>query len=215
MSQYGVERVIATLIHLMSASQYLNLGDAAGDLYIKLCKITNTLLSLHLKYIKGRVHLLVPLLQQLITSLFQLHPQSKPSASQKPPNWLPRYASPLSTLHGTSCARILLTWVNPTVSSTAAARRGASSLLTDETRKARHHAAQYVPYILTHFCSLHLVGRMTPEIRKAILPGIWACIEAVPREALRGMNASMGRDERAIWASLWGEWCRVHGHSLE
>jgi len=106
--------------------------------------------------------------------------------------------------------------MQPSVSSTAGlVRSRGNPLLTDETRKARQYAARYIPYVIMHFCGLHLVGRMTLEIRQALLPGIWACIEAVPREGLRGMNASMGRDERAVWANIWAEWCQVHGHSPE
>jgi Urb2/Npa2 family len=168
---------------------------------------------LHRKHISGRMHLLIPVLQILLTCLFTLHPQSRATVVQTPPSWLSKYTSLLSAPHATAYARILLTLAQPTVSSTSTASRNrANPFLIDETRKARQYAAQYVPYILMHFCSMQLAGRMTPEVRKALLPGIWACIEIVPREKLRGMSATMGRDDRAVWTSLWSEWCRIHGH---
>lgn len=162
------------------------------------------------------MHIFIPLLQILLTCLFTLHPRSRPPISQKPPIWIPSHNSIFSETHSIAYSRILLTFTNPSVSSISnSARQGGNSLLTDETRKARQYAARYIPYLLMHFCSLHLVGRMTSEIRKGLLPGIWACIELVPREALRGMNSGMGRDERAVWASLWAEWCRTHNYSTE
>jgi nucleolar pre-ribosomal-associated protein 2 len=167
---------------------------------------------LHRKHLGGRMHILIPLLQSLLTCLFTLHPQSRPPVSQKPPVWLTAHNSILLETHAIAYTRILLTLTNPSVSSTSnLSRHRGNDLLTDETRKARQYAAKYIPYLLMHFCSLHLVGRMTLEIRKGLLPGIWACIELIPREALRGMNSGMGRDERAVWANLWSEWSRTHG----
>jgi nucleolar pre-ribosomal-associated protein 2 len=215
-SQFGVDSVISALTAVASSTKLRDLREVGPLLYTKLCHITNFLLVLHRKYLGGRMHLFMPLLQILLTCLFTLHSDTKPSTVQKPPSWLSPHSSLLSGPHATLYSRILFSFSQPTVSSTSSSshHRG-NPLLTDETRKARQYAAQYVPYLLMHFCSLHLLGRMSAEVRKAVLPGIWACIEIVPRELLRGMNASMGRDERAVWASLWGEWCRVHGHSTE
>jgi nucleolar pre-ribosomal-associated protein 2 len=216
MSQFGVDSIISALSTIASSTKLRRLRETGSVLYTKLCHITNLLLVLHRKNLGGRMHLFMPLLQTLLTCLFTLHTESKPSTVQNPPSWLSPHSSLLSGPHSTAYARILLSFTQPTVSSTStSSHRRSNPLLTDETRKARQYAAQYVPYLLMHFCGLHLVGRMSAEVRKAVLPGIWACIEIVPREVLRGMSASMGRDERAVWASLWGEWCRVHGHSTD
>lgn len=158
------------------------------------------------------MHLLVPLLQVLLTCLFTLHKTSRPAISQQPPIWLQSRNHGLEASHAVACSRVLLTFTEPTVSSTSTRSRFSNNaVLTDENRKSRQYAAKFVPYVLSHFCSLHLFGRMSPEVRKAILPGIWACIGAMPREGLKGMNALLSRDERAIWASLWSEWSTTHG----
>jgi hypothetical protein len=34
-------------------------------------------------------------------------------------------------------------------------------------------------------------------------------MEVVDVEAMRGMNAGMGKGERVVWGSLWAEWQRV------
>ena len=211
MSQYGVDSTIAALINIATPRTHDFLRPHASQTFLRLCQITNSILSLHRKHLNGRMHILISLLQILLNSLFSLHRNSNPTPSQKPPAWISTRLSVLEESHGIAYSRILLTLTQPTVSSTMVRHQSNTNpFLTDETRKARQYTAKFVPYIVAHFCSLHLVGRMSPEIRKAILPGIWACVEAVPREGLRGMNASMSKDERAIWASLWTEWSRLH-----
>jgi nucleolar pre-ribosomal-associated protein 2 len=213
-SQFGVESVLAGLVILGASTRHTFLEPAAPVLYLKLCRIVNSILLLHRKTLGGRMHILVPVLETLLNCLFTIHPNSKPPKSQKCPTWIQQSKSKMSEPQAVAYSRILLTWTQPTMASvTSGGRSAKNSLLTDETRKARDYVAQYAPYVLMHFCSLHLVGNMAPEVRKAVLPGIWACIEVIPRERLRGMNASMGRDERAIWSSLWAEWRRVHGHT--
>jgi nucleolar pre-ribosomal-associated protein 2 len=215
-SQYGVDSVLAAITTITSSKTLANISESASTLYLKLCQISNTLLVQYRKQIGGRMHLLIPLLQILLTCLFTLHTQSRPTTIQKPPKWLSSYNPALSATHATAYSRILLTLTHPSVSSTTSIPKShVNSLLTDQTRKARVYAAKYVPYVLMHFCSLQLVGRMTPEIRKALLPGIWSCIEILPREALHGMNAGMGRDDRAVWSNLWAEYCRIHGQISE
>jgi nucleolar pre-ribosomal-associated protein 2 len=206
-SQYGVDSVLAAMVSITSIKQFEDMHAIAPVLYLKLCQIVNRLFTLHRKHLGGRSHLLVPVLQKLLTCLFILHPNSKAPPSLTPPGWLPAHKTTLLATHANAYARLLTMWVQPSVASIGSSR---SSRLTDETRSARQYAAEYVPYILMHFSSAQLVGRLTPDIREAVLPGIWACIGAVSREALRGMNASMGRDERAIWANVWAEWNRAH-----
>jgi nucleolar pre-ribosomal-associated protein 2 len=206
-SQYGVDSVLAALTFITSVKRFENIHSVAPALYLKLCQILNRLLTLHRKHLGGRMHLLVPVLQRLLTCLFTLHPNSKAPPSLTPPGWLPAQQSTLSAPHANAYARLLTMWVQPSVASIGSSR---SSRLTDETRRARQYATEYVPYVLMHYSSAQLVGRLTPEIRDAVLPGIWACIAAVSREGLRGMNASMGANERAIWANMWADWNRAH-----
>jgi nucleolar pre-ribosomal-associated protein 2 len=199
---------------ILAPTGYFFLHEHASQVYLRLCQITNAIISLHRKNIGGRMHLLVPLLQTLMNSLFLLHTNSKPAAYQKSTSWLHSRNHVLDATHATAFSRILLTLTQPTVSSSSSHYRSHNNpLLTDETRKARQYAAQYVPYILAHFCGLHLIGRLSPEVRKATMPGIFACIEAVPREGLRGMNAGMGKEDRAIWNTLWADWSRSRGNT--
>jgi nucleolar pre-ribosomal-associated protein 2 len=214
-SQFGIDSVISGLVSIAShKSPYLS-PDQAPDIYLNLCQTANILLSLYRKQIGGRFHLLVPLLQALLTCLFKPHADTKPPSAQQIPAWLRnphKGYHPLESKHGIAYSRILSTLTQPTVSSTQAHYRSRGNpLLTDETRKARKYAAQFVPYVLMHYCALQLTGRLSSDIRKELLPSIWACIEAVPREALNGMNAGLRTDEKAVWAAVWSEWQRSKG----
>jgi nucleolar pre-ribosomal-associated protein 2 len=215
-SQFAVECVLDAILSLMTPGSHKFLLSEAARVYLRLCQITNLLLVLHRKNFGGRMHLLVPVLQSLANPLFQPDGTGSASRCQKPPSWLSTRKPVLGQAHATAYSRILHTLAEPTASSTRAHHhRAADSTrnpwLTDETRKAREYAARYIPYVLAHLCAMHLVGHIPPELRRAVLPGVWVCVEAVPREGLRGMNASLGRDDRAIWASLWAEWSRTHG----
>lgn len=207
-TQYGVETVFDSLGLLSATSGYAFLQKHASQVLLRIYQIINTILLLHRKNMNGRMHLLIPCIQTLMNSLFVLHANSKPAQFQKVPFWMNGRNNAVDAIHATAFSRILLTLTQPTVSSSTTHCRTSNPLLTDETRKARQYAARHVPYIIAHFCSLHLIGKLAPNVRKVLLPGIYACIEAVPREGLRGMNAGMGKEDRAIWSALWSEWSR-------
>ena len=65
-------------------------------------------------------------------------------------------------------------------------------------------------YLLLHYCSLQLAGgSLGGGVGEKLKGGLWAVMEVVDLEAMRGMNAGMGRGERVIWGALYGEWGRV------
>jgi nucleolar pre-ribosomal-associated protein 2 len=215
-SQFGIEKLISTFTAITSSSSKALPRPYGSSIYLRLCHTTNTLIDKYRKQLGGRFHVLVPLLQSLLTCLFVPHTRAKLPTSKAPPTWLSFQTGVITAEHGTAYTRILTTLTQPTVTSAAGARVNFLSNktpdLVDQTRIARQYAAQFVPYILLHFCSMQLVGRLGSEVSQALLPGLWACIDAVPREALRGMSSGMGRDDREIWSALWADWTRINGH---
>jgi len=87
----------------------------------------------------------------------------------------------------------------------------AAPALVDDTKTARAHAARFAPLLLAHYCALLLHGWMAAEARAALRPGVWALVESVDGEGLQAMSDSLGRDERAVWGAVYGEWRRVRG----
>ena len=183
-----------------------NAAEYGGLIYLRLCQTINSVISLHRKNLGGRFHILLPLLQRLLACLFVPHGHNALSFTR--PAWLPPRNSPLTAEHATALTRILTTLCSPTVSSTSSHRRGVAADLVDETKKARDYAGQYMPQLLTYYCSLQLSGKLSTEAKDALRPGLWAMMDVVDMNAMRAMNAAMGKDERALWGSLYGEWKR-------
>jgi len=153
------------------------------------------------------MHLLVLLLQNLMTCLFNPHRLQGRGSTASLPSWLYNTPTPLTRSHATAYTRLLSTLCSPTSSSTSSHRRHAE--LIDANKQAREYAGQYVPYILMHYCSLQLSGNMEAEVREGLRPGIWDMMSVVSIEGMRGMNVGMGRDERAVWGVVYAEWMRI------
>jgi nucleolar pre-ribosomal-associated protein 2 len=183
---------------------------SASATYGRLCNTTRDLILLHRKQLRGRFHLLLPLLQALLAALFT--PESiRSKAASSRPQWLDPTTDVLTSEHALLYSRVLETLCSPSVSSVTSGQhqgKRASTALTDETKAARKYAGQYVAGVISQFCSSQLSGRMAPEMRRAVLPGIYACIDVVEMDALRAMNAGMDSGMRTIWKGLYAEWKR-------
>lgn len=68
-----------------------------------------------------------------------------------------------------------------------------------------------MPQLISSYCSLLLDGRVEPDVKEELRPAIWGAMEVVNIDALKAMSEGMGRDERAVWDSLYKEWRRLKG----
>ncbi|KAL1638100.1 hypothetical protein SLS58_008937 [Diplodia intermedia] len=227
-SQWAIERIIDSLARLASSSSPELPCEQADAIYTRLCGTTHLILSLHRTRLGGRFHVLMPLLQNLLRCLFTPDHQTRrgnndvatfssfPQHQQPPPPWLDAATAPLTPDHASSFARLVTTLCNPTVSAVkgfhnrkrpASTSSATTADLVDETKKAREYAGQYVPALIASFCTCTLHGgRIAPETRAALMPGLYACADVVGIEALRAMNAGLGAGERAIWRGVYGDW---------
>ncbi len=188
--------------------EHESLDSGERGIYYWLCEICGDLAQHHVKLLRGRMHLFVPVLQALLTCLFTPHRLSKQPRSLKPPTWVEPAADWCDM--ALQYSRVLEAWMHPDISSPAVPlRRGPN--LVDESRRAGEYAAGFVPHLLAHYCSLSLAGTLGWGAREDLVEGLFTCIDAVPRERLRAMNAGMGREERAVWRSLWADWRRERG----
>lgn len=87
-------------------------------------------------------------------------------------------------------------------------RKRGDAALTDETKKARAYAGQYVPLVLMQYCSLQLRGKVAEGVRERLQPGLWAAMDVVGIEAMRAMSAGMDAAGRAVWRGVYAEWNR-------
>jgi nucleolar pre-ribosomal-associated protein 2 len=206
-SQHGIDTLLSTLANLASPKAQHLPKEHAPFVYLRLCQTTTNIVLLHRKTLGGRMHLLVLLLQNLMTCLFKSHRFQGRGFTTLLPPWLCNTPTPFTRSHSTAYTRLLSTLCSPTSSSTSSHRRHAE--LIDANKQAREYAGQYVPYILMHYCSLQLSGSMEAEVREGLRPGIWDMMGVVSIEGMRGMNVGMGRDERAVWGVVYAEWMRV------
>ncbi|KAE9972159.1 hypothetical protein BLS_004161 [Venturia inaequalis] len=206
-NQHGVDTLLGALATLASSNAKYLPKEHAPFIYLRLCQTATNIVLLHRKHLGGRMHLLIPLLQNLLTCLFKPHRHQGPRSAASLPSWLFNTPSPLDNSHSKAYTRLLSTMCSPTASSTSQHRRNAE--LTDTNKQAREYAGSYVPYVLMHYCSLQLGASMDPEVREGLKAGIWEMMGVVGIEGMRGMNVGMGRDERAIWGVVYNEWLRV------
>ena len=132
------------------------------------------------------------------------------------PPWLDPQRYPVLPEDATSYSRVLELLCSPTVSSVSSGRRHGKAgfeALTDETKTARSYAGQYIPGVITQFCLCQLTGHMLSDVRKAVLRGIFACIDVVERDVLEAMNSGMDTGMRAVWKGLYADWKRSKGRS--
>ena len=215
-----METLLSTLTLLLSPQSPQLPPSSSARIYIHVSSLTTTAISLHRTKLRGRFHLLSPLLQALLSCLFtpeqsQQHYRSSLSTSktyERLPPWLdPKRSKPLPVSAGTSFARVMTTLCSPSVSSATAHRsksRTAAAPLVDETAKARAYAGQYVAGVVQRYCTEQLRGRLAPGVRAEVMPGLWAALEVMERDAMRAMSAGLGSSERAIWKTLWDDWRR-------
>lgn len=206
-NQHGIDTLVGALATLASLRARHLPTQHAPFIYLQLCQTATNIVLLHRKHLGGRMHLLVPLLQNLLTCLFKPHRHQGPRSAASLPSWLFNSPSPLDNTHSKAYTRLLSTLCSPTASSTSQHRRNAE--LTDTNKQAREYAGSYVPYVLMHYCSLQLSASMDPEVREGLKAGIWEMMGVVGIEGMRGMNVGMGRDQRAIWGVVYNEWLRV------
>ena len=179
----------------------------ARTVYSRLCRLMGSLLSSYRKKLGGRYHLVLPVMQGLLRCLFtsdKSFTQARPISDA--PTWLTGGGESIGPTQGSQYARLLTTICDPTVSSVARARNKPRRELNDETKKARSIAGQYMHYLIMEYANLQLHGRITPEVKAAIMPGLYSALDVVSMESMRAMNAQMDAQSRAIFKGLYDDY---------
>ncbi|KAL9074531.1 MAG: hypothetical protein Q9157_004367 [Trypethelium eluteriae] len=207
-SQYGLDTLISTLIAFVAPAGPPLPAESGRLVYRRLCDMVQAAINRHRAKFGGRFHLLLPLLSALLAALFIPDIRSYSSYMRKPA-WLTHGTTALGGEEGAAFASVLTSLCDPTVSSVTTRKsqrehRG----LVDETRKARAYAGQYMQGVLMEFCRAQLRGRLQPQVRRRLMPGLYATIAVVSEDGLRAMNASMDSSTRALWKSLYDDWRR-------
>lgn len=176
-----------------------------GSVYLGLCRLFETSIVLQRSKLGGRYHLILQALHGLLRCLFV--PYKDVEHSQNTAEEVMAYAGYGET-QATVYARLLTTLCDPTVSAVSRSRQTSRQELNDETQKARSIAGQHLQYVIEDFCICQLQGRLLPEMKVALSPGLWAIFEVMSQGVMRNLNASMGSASRSVFKALYDEYRR-------
>ncbi|KAF1815230.1 hypothetical protein P152DRAFT_512496 [Eremomyces bilateralis CBS 781.70] len=212
MSQWSSECLLSSLANVATGRSTFSPEDSS-TIFRRLCALGLALVAFHRQRQRGRLHLLLPFLQSLLSWLFIVDHRTGPFLDR--PSWVPNGPLHLTPADAAAYSRLLTTFCSPTVSSVQRHHRKTrddhEAHLVDETKRAKDYAGQYVHHIVMQFCRDALDARLGPAVRDALIPGIFAAIDIVPASTLKAMNDEMDSTGRAIWHSLYDEWRRVSG----
>ena len=190
----------------------------------RICTILGTLLSRFRRRLSDRHHLLLPVLQSLLRTFFYSPAVARATRStastaigsnpapllRSLPLYLKTSHTALPPSSATHLSRLLSSICNPTVSAakSSASRKSRSNNLNDETKRVKVLAAQHMQYLIMEYCRCTLDGEIDIRVKEKLLPGMYAVLDGMGREVMKGMNENMDMSSRAIFRGLFEGWNR-------
>lgn len=180
-----------------------NEEQSTGVAFSGLCRIFSMILVMHRVKLGGRYHLVVPALQGLLRCLFVSYSSTSATFASG------EHVSALGEAHAAVYARLLTTFCDPSVSAVTRPGKASRRGLMDETKKARRIAGQHFQYVVMEYCHCQLMGRLQPEVKAALAPGLYAIVDVMSHESMRTINEAMDSSCRSIFKALYEEHGRV------
>ena len=202
-SQWHIDSLLAAIAIVSTGLFGTTEEQSTGVAFMGLCRIFGMILVRHRVKLGGRYHLVVSALQGLLRCLFVPYPTTRATSTAS------EHASALGEAHAAVYARLLTTICDPTVSAVTRSGKASRRGLTDETQKARSIAGQHLQYVVMEYCNCQLMGRLQPEMKAALGPGLHAIFEVMSDEVMRTINEAMDSSSRSIFKALYEEYERV------
>ncbi|KAL1983840.1 hypothetical protein VTN96DRAFT_9841 [Rasamsonia emersonii] len=208
-TQWNVDEIMTTVSKCASSSGPRISAEFAGTIYVRLCRLTGVLFGLYRQKLGGRFHLIVPAMQHLLACLFSPSRKRKRGQSaviQERPPWL----APLDASHAVHFTRLLTSLCDPTVSAVSRPTQAGPGheALTDQTKKAKRVAGQHLQYLVMAYTECSLLSPVSPEMKAALLPGLYAVLDVMSRETKRSLNAALDASGRAIFKTLHDDYVK-------
>lgn len=180
--------------------------EFASTVYTRLCRLLGTIIGLYRQQLGGRFHVLIPALQSLLKALFSGPNRRKQRRGNK---GISTHIN-LSVSHAVLFSRLLTSLCDPTTSAVSRPSRagGARDSLVDQTKKAKVMAGQHLRILIASYAQNTLDTPLRPDIKTALAPGLYAVLDAMPRESKQALNASMDVSSRAIFKTLHEDYVR-------
>ncbi|KAL4900942.1 hypothetical protein BDW74DRAFT_88970 [Aspergillus multicolor] len=210
-SQWNVDSILSCLATCASKEGPRIRPDFSGVIYIRLCRLMGLLLGLHRQKLGGRFHLIIPAMQRLIHCLFARARKrgvlGKPDMTQgKQPYWL----SQLSAAHAVHYTRLLTSLCDPTVFAVSRPTPGNAGYegLTDQTKKAKQIAGQYLHYLIMDYAQSSLRSTLPADVKAALLPGLYSVLDVMSRDTMRALSAGLDISGRAMFKALYDDYMK-------
>ncbi|KAJ5793771.1 hypothetical protein N7457_000370 [Penicillium paradoxum] len=208
LSQCNIDSILAAIASASSKIGPQISPAYAPTIFTRLCRLMGVVLSLQRLKIGGRFHLVVNAMQRLLGCLFARSRKRGRTARQttlSQPFWL----APLDASHATFYTRLLTSLCDPTVSAVLRPQPGASrEALTDQTKKAKRIAGQYLQYVVMEYAQCSLRGSLSPDVKAAVMPGLHAALDVMSKESMRALNAALDVSGRAVFKSLYDDYVK-------
>ena len=176
----------------------------SSTIYIRICRVVGVVLGIVRVKVGGRHHVVVNVLRGLLNCLLDRSKKQGRSVEKdkNQPNWL----APLQASDAAHFTRLLTSLSDPTVS--AVSRPTGREGLTDQTKKAKSIAGQYLQYFIMDYSRMCLQGSFLPEIKSVLMPGLYSVLASLSRESMRSLNDDLEVSSRAVFKGLYDDYMK-------
>jgi nucleolar pre-ribosomal-associated protein 2 len=210
-SQWNVDSLLSCIAVCASkAGPHLN-PEFSGTIYTRLCRVMGLLLGLHRQKLGGRFHLILPAMQRLLHCLFaRTKKRSRLANSDKGHEHQPYWLSPLGAVHAIHFTRLLTSLCDPTVSAVSRPKPWSAGHegLTDQTKKAKQIAGQYLQYLIMDYAQSSLRSALHADVKAALLPGLYSVLDVMSRDTMRALNGGLDISGRAVFKGLYDDYMK-------
>ncbi|PLB35023.1 ribosome biogenesis protein URB2 [Aspergillus candidus] len=210
-SQWNIDSILVAVTVCASKSGPHIDPAFSAPIYIRLCRLVGTLLGLHRQKLGGRFHLILPAMQRLLNCLFaRSRKRTRSTLTEKKQAQQPYWLAQLAAAHAVHFTRLLTSLCDPTVSAVSRPTPfgGSHDGLTDQTKKAKRIAGQYLQYLVMEYAQSSLRGSLAADVKAAIMPGLYAVFDVMSKDTMRALNSGLDVSGRAVFKGLYDDYVR-------
>ncbi|TLS23831.1 hypothetical protein PpBr36_08784 [Pyricularia pennisetigena] len=210
-TQWNVEHTLSSIAVVCSDNAInADVIRSSPKMYEWLCLMMEVVLKRHRRRLEGHLHLLITVLQALLTCLI-LNPYDTTQGSwaSGPVSGRKYESFPYWERHAKIYGRLLTLVCEPSAASVMRTHQhGTSAPLDSATDAAKRSAGQYMYLVLMHFIKLQLESDVPHAVREALVPGINSILDVTPPDMRKVMADAMDASGRAIFKDIYEKYRR-------
>lgn len=211
MTQWNIETTLSSVSTICAAGPKNELMRSFPGAFEWLCRLVRIVITRHRLRLKGHFHLLIAVLQSLLTCLI-LYPHVVGSPLRDDTTAQSTTKSDPAEIRAKAYARLITLVCEPSVASVTRSQTGSLESATDV---AKREAGQHMYLVLLAYVRLQLDGRVPHAAREALEPAVYSILDITSDERRRIMSESMDESGRAILRDMvrqyrrFGKWTGV------